>query len=162
MLECESQIALFWPRVLVLIVALSSLDTHELSPQVLVHLRIPLTGLWVCFILSPAWSSLHSKLPIANFCSVIVFFSSVIFGWCFLIVSLCWNIYARICIACICTLYTHCSTDLSAHLHDCYPIRKITYLPENNICFWRFTLFSCLEHFPLFLCFSDSVCVSVP
>ena len=74
---------------------------------------IPLTGLWLCFILSPAWSSLHSKLRIANFCSVIVFFSSVISGWCFLIVSLCWN---HIRIACICTLYH--STNLSECLHD--------------------------------------------
>lgn len=57
-----------------------------------------------------------------------------------------------------CTLYLLRSTDLSEPLHDCCPIRKITYLHENKICFWRFILFFCLEHFPCFFVFFLTPC----
>lgn len=80
------------------------------------------------------------------FSSIVVFFSSVVSVWYFLLFSIT-SLKIPPC-------FMHCSSDLHEYLNDHYLellIRKVTYLHLIKVCFWSFISFFCLEHI-LYIC----------
>ena len=111
---------------------------------------IPLPCVHVCWFFLLLYLVYGQTASIKFFSSIIIFFSSVISSWYFLIFSLSLEIL---------TLFMYCSPDMVSIFVTIFgTLYQVNHLCFIKVCFWSFILFFCLESVPVYS-FSLTLCV---